>query len=139
MKSETWVLDCSAAAAFLLSEAEGAAVDPLIRRAASEDVALLVPALFWFELVNVLLVAERRGRITPAQALQLRRESDRLPVTTDLPPGREERSRLHDLALSHKLTAYDAAYLELAERRAARLKTLGPDLLGLRAEYPWIE
>jgi predicted nucleic acid-binding protein len=139
VKGETWVLDCSAVAAFLLSEAEGATVDPLIRRAASEDVALLVPALFWFELVNVLLVAQRRGRITQAQALQLRRESNRLPVTTDLPPGTEERSRLHDLALSHKLTAYDAAYLELAERRGARLKTFDPDLLGLRETYPWIE
>jgi predicted nucleic acid-binding protein len=136
---EPWVLDCSAAAAFLLNEAEGASVDPLVHAAGSGEVRLLVPALFWCELLNVLLVAERRGRLSRSQALALRRESDRLPLGTEPPPGSLERGRVHDLALTHGLTAYDAAYLELAERQGARLKTFDPDLLALRPRYPWIE
>jgi predicted nucleic acid-binding protein len=137
--TELWVIDCSAAAAFLLQEQEGSAIDSLLRRAGDNEIHLVVPSLFWFELVNTLVTAERRGRITRHQALLLRGEADGLPVATEPPPGSVERRRLHDLALNHRLTAYDASYLELAERQGARLKTLDPDLLALRGQYPWIE
>jgi predicted nucleic acid-binding protein len=137
--AETWVIDCSAVAAFLLNEPEGGRIDPFIEGAASGDIELLAPALFWSELLNVLMMAERRGRISREQAVGLRNATDHLPVTTEPDLGALARRRIHEFGLAHNLTAYDAAYLELAERRGARLKTLDPDLLALRPHYPWIE
>jgi len=136
--TEPWVLDCSAAAAFLLNETEGAALDALILAAADGDAAIHVPALFWFELLNVVVMAERRGRISGDYAAELRRHADSLPVTTAEHPGQLVRRRIHDLARRHGLTAYDASYLELADRLEARLRTFDPHLLRLRPEYAWI-
>ena len=137
--AESWVVDCSVIAAFLLDESEGVAFDPLIEAAGAGRVELVVPSLFWFELLNVFVVAERRGRVTPEQAAKLRNESDHLPVKTEPDIGVSVRRRIHELASAHSLTAYDAAYLELADRLGARLKTLDPDLLRLQPDYPWIE
>ena len=139
MKHDLWVLDCSAAAAFLLNEDDGAAIDPLIENAINEEIELVVPCLFAFELLNVLLMAERRARITRHQANRLCAEIDRFPVSVEPPLGSVERQRIHQLGKAHALTAYDAAYLELAERQGARLKTFDPDLLRLKNDYPWIE
>ena len=139
MTGGVWVMDCSAASAFFLDEAASASIDPLISGAARQELTLLVPSLFWFELLNVLISAQRRGRIPHAQAVRLRNEADLLPLTVDPPLGSVQRLRVHDLAVAHKLTAYDAAYLELAERKGARLKSLDPDLLALGRKYPWIE
>ena len=133
-----WVLDCSAAVAFLLREEESDALDALILRAARDEVRLVVPALFWFELLNALVMAERRGRITRPQAISLRNDVAHLPIEVEPPLGASERARIHDLATAHHLTAYDAAYLELAERIGARLKTLDPDLIKWKKKYAWI-
>ena len=139
MTRQIWVVDCSMAAAFLLSDEDGASMDPLIARAMTEEIRLVIPSLFWFELLNVLVIAERRGRITHHQAVCLCSEVDRLPLETDPPLGPQDRARVHGLAAKHGLTVYDAAYLELADRRGARLKTLDEALLALREEYSWIE
>ena len=133
------VMDCSAVTAVLLNEPEGEQIEAQLTAGASGECAIRVPALFWSEVVNVLLSAERRRRITRAEAVNLRGEVDVLPVATDTQFDPLTRRRIHELALAHKLTAYDATYLELAERFGARLKTLDPDLLALRGDYPWIE
>ena len=81
----------------------------------------LVPPLWWWEVTNVLVVAERRDRITEAQAARFLDVLQDLPIRVDdgaLPPG-----RWLDLARAHKLTTYDASYLELAERTGSRLAT----------------
>ena len=133
-----WVLDCSAAAAFLLGESGGQGVEQLILDTAEAGGVLFVPPLFWYELLNVLTVAERRRRVSGELSVSLRREADLLPVETVAPPTALERRRIHELARRHGLTAYDAAYLELADRLEGRLRTLDPHLLHLRDEYDWI-
>jgi predicted nucleic acid-binding protein len=138
VNEEVWVVDCSAVAAFLLDEDEGAAMDPLIAAAGAGETQLLAPALLWFELLNVLLMAERRQRVTRQCAARLLVQLEKLPVEVEPPPGAPERRRMHELASMHKLTVYDAAYLELADRRGAKLRTLDADLLTLRSSYDWI-
>lgn len=96
------------------------------------DDTALVPSLFWFEMRNLCLVNERRGRIDDAittRGLALLR---RLPITVDR-DGDE--SMLLLLARRHKLTAYDAAYLELGLRKNVPLATLDDALMrAARAE-----
>ncbi len=135
-----WVLDCSAVSAFLLAEKPGAdAVEPILTKAAAGEARILMPALFWFEVLNFLVNAERKGRLSSEQAAILRDETRHLPLETEWETGPVERRRIHELALLHRISAYDAAYLEIAERQGSKLKSLDRDLLALKPKYPWIE
>jgi len=80
-----------------------------------------VPALWLWETANVLVQAERRGRISPAAIRTFLGLLEGLPISVDQPGTA---SAWHDtlaLARSHRLTSYDAAYLELALRRGLPL------------------
>jgi len=79
------------------------------------------PCLWWFELRNTLVVNERRGRLTEADTAAFLRHVARLPVTLD--PTPEDGAALI-LARAHRLTIYDAAYLDLAQRTSLPLATL---------------
>lgn len=81
-----------------------------------------VPALWTLECVNVLLVAQRRGRVDSRTRLVLLERAMALPLSID----REEVSmaRIDSIAARHSLSAYDAAYLELSLRRSLPLVTL---------------
>jgi len=81
-----------------------------------------VPALWSLEFVNGLLNAQRRGRIKAAQRIAMLDQAIRLPLRVD----HEAVSpvEIDKLAERYALSAYDAAYLELAIRRALPLVTL---------------
>jgi len=51
-----------------------------------------------------------------------------LPIQTDLASGSGWMERVHRLCITYDLSAYDAAYLELAERKQAGLATLDTGL-----------
>jgi predicted nucleic acid-binding protein len=69
---------------------------------------------------------ERRGRLTPADTAVFLRTVSRLGIVTD---READGAVIIELARKHRLTAYDAAYLELAQRRAASLATLDDALV----------
>jgi predicted nucleic acid-binding protein len=80
-----------------------------------------VPSLWLWETGNVLVQAERRGRISAAAIRTFLGLLESLPISIDQPTID---STWHDtlaLARSHRLTSYDAAYLELALRRSLPL------------------
>jgi predicted nucleic acid-binding protein len=83
----------------------------------------LVPSLFHLELANVLLQAERRGRISPSEIAQRLDLIAQMPIETDPQTAGRAWGDTLSLARAHKLTSYDAAYLELAARRGATLAT----------------
>ncbi len=91
----------------------------------SRDEAI-VPTLFWYEIRNVLVMAERRKRIAPARTTAFLTDLALLPFSVDDLP--REASVL-DLARRRALTVYDATYLELAQRLDAPLATLDRDLM----------
>ena len=84
-----------------------------------------VPALWRVETRNVLLKAERRGRIAPADTETALSMLKRLRIRLDHAPRDREVLRL---ARAHGLTAYDAVYLELALRERRPLATLDREL-----------
>src|SRR6266436_3128152 len=89
-----------------------------------DDVAF-APSLLWFELRNLLLANERRQRITPAQTAAALNLVQELPLRLD---GQADSDTTLQLARAHKLTIYDAAYLELAVRRHLPLVTFDTTL-----------
>lgn len=86
----------------------------------------VVPSLFWYEIRNVLVMAERRKRIAAARTTAFLSDLALLPFAVDDLP--REASVL-DLARRRSLTVYDAAYLELAQRIDAPLATLDQALI----------
>jgi predicted nucleic acid-binding protein len=80
----------------------------------------VVPSLWWFELRNVLVVSERRGRITEQETSEFLQEISHLAIIDRSP----DEVSIMALARRHRLSVYDAAYLELALRERAPLATL---------------
>lgn len=73
-----------------------------------------MPSLWLWEVGNVLVQAQRKGRITPAAIRTFLGILETLPIRIDQVTTA---TAWHDtLARSHRLTTYDAAYLELALR-----------------------
>ena len=89
----------------------------------------VVPALWHLEVLNGLQVAGRRSRIT----LAYRDASlhDLLPLVIAIDPGTNRQAWSATLRLCDRfgLTPYDAAYLELAQRRQLPLATLDGELI----------
>jgi predicted nucleic acid-binding protein len=122
------VLDSSATLAWVLPGEATSATEVLL--AAVGEHGAVVPALWPLETANVLLHAERRGRITTAERLKA------LDILRDLP------IRIYDqsivaifgaaaaLGQAETLTVYDAFYLELAIRSGRPLGSLDKALCG---------
>ncbi|MEC9432637.1 MAG: type II toxin-antitoxin system VapC family toxin [Pseudomonadota bacterium] len=114
------VIDASVAAPWALAdEPYGQASRRAFEVAQSGEAC--APSLWWVELRNVLLVAERRRRIEAEVVDGFFTEIDALPIDLDRTP---DGASLIRLARTHGLSAYDALYLELALRRGAELATL---------------
>lgn len=117
-----FVLDCSAAVGLVFEDQ----TSPASARA-EEALATwlgLVPALWWLEITNVLLVAERRGRLAAADATRALELLRALPIELEPPPLMHDRSPvLLQLGRTHGLSAYDASYLDLAMRAGLPLAT----------------
>lgn len=113
------VIDCSAAVPWFLDDEANAWSESLLD--ALPRFTLHVPALWHLEFANVLLTAQRRKRINSRDARGLLARASRLPLATD---GRVvPLVEIADLAESHGITTYDAAYLELAMRLNGALAT----------------
>ena len=73
-------------------------------------------------------MAERRGRITPAQSDAFIADLSKLGIERDDEAPDRAFTKLLPLCRAHRLTSYDAIYLELAIRRSLPLATLDDDL-----------
>jgi len=85
----------------------------------------IVPSLWWFEVRNILIVNERRRRITESDTASFLQNLSLLRFRVDQAPDENAALRL---ARAHRLSVYDAVYLELAQREGLPLATLDADL-----------
>jgi predicted nucleic acid-binding protein len=85
----------------------------------------VVPSLWRFEVRNILLTNERRKRITESDTGIFLRDLARLPIRTDRFP---DETNVLRLARSHRLSVYDASYLELARLEGLALASLDESL-----------
>jgi predicted nucleic acid-binding protein len=98
----------------------------LDRLAGGEE--MYVPAHWPLEVANSLLVACRRGRVTAEQVRSFIEDLTDLRIRIAPPSTPSEWPVVLALAERHRLTAYDAAYLELVRRTGLALATLDYDL-----------
>lgn len=119
------VLDCSVLMAWVAPD-EASDYTTQVREAMMQyNVPVIVPPLFYLEVVNVLEVMQRRKRMDEQQVNRALGLLKQLPITVDS-EGMSLSTALAIRGLMHKhtLTAYDAAYLELGIRRNLRVSTL---------------
>jgi len=122
-----FVLDVSACMPWCCEDEATAASEELLWRAARRDV-LHVPSLWPWELMNTVAVSVRRQRITAERAQQFFEQLAAFDFQIARAPALTEFGQLSLLASQHRLTAYDAAYLDLARRLSLPLATLDDDL-----------
>lgn len=118
-----FVLDASVALAWAFDDEEHPLAASALARIRTDEAR--VPSLWWFEVRNALLVNKRRARLTESDTAAFLGALSRFPVVIDRMP---DESQLLALARRHRLTVYDAAYLELAQREGLALATLDGDL-----------
>ncbi|GAA0576373.1 type II toxin-antitoxin system VapC family toxin [Craurococcus roseus] len=119
-----FVLDAPTAIAWILEDERHPTATEALASLRAKDQAR-VPTLWWFEVRNALVANERRGRLGEADTAAFLRDLGRLAIDVDRSP---DETALLTLARRHRLTAYDAAYLELARREGLPLASLNGDL-----------
>jgi predicted nucleic acid-binding protein len=120
------VLDNSVALAWCFEDEQTPDIMALLDRVA--ETGAIAPFLWPLEALNGLLVAERRRRLDRPRRIRLAAFLRDLPVVLDPSTADRAWDAIASLADRHALTTYDAAYLELAQRRSFPLATLDRDL-----------
>jgi predicted nucleic acid-binding protein len=120
-----FVVDASVVGAWLFADEQSPQTD-MLQDWAGEQGAI-APALWPYEVVNLVLSARRRRQLDDPLFERLQAILPTLPVTVEA-----DQHRVFDgiaaLAIKHGLTVYDAAYLDLALLRRLPLATLDRDL-----------
>ena len=89
----------------------------------------IAPSFWPHEVLNALLVGEKRKRISGELIHSFLADLLALPIVLETSPAGDVFDRTQSLSHEHGLTAYDAAYLDLARLRALPLATLDEDLI----------
>jgi predicted nucleic acid-binding protein len=122
MATDRLVLDSSLALAWCFADEKDACADAIAAR--FPGLEAVVPSLWHIEVANALLMGERRGRSTQADTVNWTGFLGSLPIVVDDETTARVWGDTLNLARVQNLSAYDAAYLELALRRAIPLATL---------------
>lgn len=89
----------------------------------------IVPSIWPLEVGNVLLVAERKKRLSEAASNRFISLISELPIIVEQEPPERMIREIFLLARKHQLSTYDASYLDLAMKRELPLATLDDRLL----------
>jgi len=120
------VLDGSATLGWFYPDETTVALTELFDRVVARGA--FVPELWKIEVASSLTVGMRRRRITAKDREEALADLDALSVTVDRHTGKHVWREALSLADKHRLTVYDATYLELALRLSLPLATLDQDL-----------
>lgn len=132
------VLDASSVLSWCFEDEGNPDADALIERVAADGA--VVPAIWPLEVANALVVAERRQRLAAEDSERFIAMIEELPITIDAGTAARAFHETAALARDHGLSAYDAAYLELAMRAELPLATSNEKLrraaTGLGLAFP---
>jgi predicted nucleic acid-binding protein len=122
------VIDASVVLTWCFPDEDAALAQHVADRFKRGDTAL-VPSFWPHEVLNALLAGEKRGRISRELVRSFLHDLALLPITLEQFPTRVVFDRLQCLGRKHGLTAYDAAYLDLAIESGLPLATLDDALI----------
>jgi len=120
--AERFVLDNSIVMSWCFEDENHAMSERALERL--QDGIALVPAIWPLEVGNVLLVAERRGRLSEADSVRFLTMLAALPIQSEPETPQRAMGQILSLAREHRLSTYDASYLDLAMREGVPIATL---------------
>jgi len=123
---DSFVLDTSIVIAWCFEDESNALADVVLEQLRTKTA--MVPAIWPLEVGNVLLVAERRGRLSEADSARFLAMLSALPIQSETETRQRAMSDILFLAREYKLSSYDASYLDLAMREGVPLATLDKSL-----------
>ena len=94
-----------------------------------EEATAFAPSIWPLEVGNVLLVAERRKRLSEADSMRFITLLSELPIIVEQEPPVRVIHEILALAREHKLLSYDASYLDLAMRKGLSIATIEKKLI----------
>jgi predicted nucleic acid-binding protein len=118
-----FVLDASIVITWALRDEDHHLAD--LALAELQSGSAVVPGIFWYEIRNVLVLNERRKRISPSDSARFLRNVEQLSIDVDFP---QNGTQVMDLSRKHRLSVYDSAYLALAMHEQLPLATLDKNL-----------
>jgi predicted nucleic acid-binding protein len=121
-----FVLDCSVAMTWCFEDEADLFADSVLAGLATDEA--VVPGIWPVEVANVLAMCERWGRVNAAEIATFVNLLNSLPIRIDDQTAKNAFGEAFRLARTHRLTAYDAAYLELALRSGCPLASLDTPL-----------
>lgn len=123
------VVDCSFIMSSVLPDETQPLVDNIYRQIANKIYYVFVPGIFYLECNNVLISSLRKNRINKSDCADYLQLLTALPIKIDkFCSTPESLYSIAKIAGNYNLTAYDAAYLEIAERLGAKVATLDRNL-----------
>ena len=117
-----FVLDCSVTMAWCFEDEASPYADAV--HDSLKSVQAVTPTIWPLEVVNALIVGERRKRLDEARSSRFLALLNGFPITVDDATTSRAFSDIAHLARAHQLSAYDSAYLELTIRRGLPLACL---------------
>ena len=120
-----FVLDCSVTLPWFFDDEKTDYTETLLDSLVQDQA--VVPMLWRWEFANALLMAMRRGRISNTRRQEIIAQAERLPIILDT--YAVTITSISDLAMDCQVTAYDAAYLEVALRLSLPLASLDAALI----------
>ncbi len=123
---DRFVLDNSIVMSWCFEGESDGLADAVLERL--QEATAIVPSIWPLEVGNVLLVAERRGRLSEADSTHFLSMLAALPIYSEPETPQRAMSQILFLAREHKLSTYDASYLDLAMREGVPIATLDKGL-----------
>ena len=123
----SFVIDNSVVMAWAFEDETTSYTDAILERLATT--AAIVPVIWPLEVVNVLLVAERRQRLTQADSIRFITLLSLLPIYIEPGWHHDHMEKLLAIGRANNLSSYDASYLYLAMQKGLPLATLDHELM----------
>jgi predicted nucleic acid-binding protein len=124
-----FVLDASVTMRWFFEAGKHPHADAILHGLMSATDTAAVPILWRYEISSVLARARLRDGLPAQEAANFIANLEALPIVVDDESARRILTDVQQLAVTYRLTSYDAAYLELALRRNLPLATLDADLI----------
>jgi len=125
--SEDFVIDNSVVMTWCFKDETSQYADAILD--SLEIVTGFVPSIWPLEVGNVLLVAERNRRLSEADSTHFISLLTELPIIVKQEPPERMIKEIFALARKHRLSSYDASYLDLAMRKGLPIATLDNNLI----------
>jgi len=124
--SGRFVVDNSVVMSWCFKDEANQYADAILDRL--EKATAIVPSIWPLEVVNVLLVAERKKRLSEADSVRFVTLLTQLPIVIEQDQPERMMKEIMALARRHNLSSYDASYLDLSMRMDIPIATLDNNL-----------